>query len=270
MPTNTTATTRTPTPKQVQQEYQILWRFRNVFQDVHSSLSRDGAILTPEEDRTLALMYQNPAPTLLAATAVTFGALRSMRYAWRVVRGSNSYYSLQQPKRPLYMGMILDTSIGVIVGGTGLFAGALRMEMNEQHNGLASIPLQPGRSTISNHFCDPLIQEYQRQWFLATGGQQKPPFQTLGDYLYGWSNTAITPWERQDILDQPTNKNLRAYLEFVQNCRKRQELEKKLRQARGMARDEVVDIPPPGVVLQEDSSSKDWKLVSSTGSVPKD
>lgn len=220
-------------------------------------------MLSPEEDRTLALLYLNPAPVLFTATVITFGGLRGTRYLWRHLRKKTPASSMSDGKPKRDWSILLDISIGVLVGGGGLFAGALRMDMNEHKGGggLAPIPLLPGRSSISDHLCGPLQQEYQRQWRLATGGNPKPPFQTLGDYVYGWKHVDVTHWDRQDILESPFNQKLGAYLEFVRNCQKRTAMEQRIRKAKGLKENDPVEIPPPGVDVED--SRRDWKPVFS-------
>lgn len=87
---------------------------------------------------------------------------------------------------------------------------------------LAHVPLVAGRSRIAEACCSDLLNEFNE------------------------TKTTGTPFQKT-VLQHPETSSLKAMLEFCNNCQKRFEYENMFRQQNGLARDQPVIVPFPGV-----------------------
>lgn len=162
------------------------------------------------------------------------------------------------------LGLMIDTSLSFLVAAYTSFYMADTQKIAKS---VKEIPLMEGRSAISDNFCSDLIQEYNRQWNLDPNDPQATKnTNNTNDQLFGVKSSSqkkpLAPFDRKDILKNPQLGMLQAYIEFIGNCKKRQAMEKRIRQERGMGPNERVAIPSPGVTSTEWSSDEDVSLFS--------
>ena len=93
---------------------------------------------------------------------------------------------------------------------------------------LAQIPLMEGQSRIADEFCPDVIAEWERL-------EREAQIQDT------------------TLPSTPQSPYLKALLEFKDNCRRRQALERRLRRQQGLSDDLPISIPPPGVPVNDDS-----------------
>ena len=177
----------------------------------------------------------------------------------------------------------------------GAATGTYMVDMDEAKGGLDELALVPGRSGIAQQFCPALLEEYQEQWN-EQKRQQKLQMENsnhnnMNDHdgeednnnNTTTTNTAtivdlgvvsvqikadpIPPQAHKEILEHPHNPNLQAYLRFVQNCKARHAMERRLRKEWGLSDTASVSIPPPGVVVgMNDDEEDDWESLNSNSS----
>lgn len=142
----------------------------------------------------------------------------------------------------------LDLTISTLVG---LQVAVYMVDQERMRKNFSEIPLMEGHSAISDHFCGPSIKEYQRQW------NYDPNRAILESPKEQQNETGkrkvkpLPPFDRKDILKDPELFPLKALVDFTKNCMKRQALERRIREERGMGPKERVSIPPPGVNSSE-------------------
>lgn len=255
------------------QEEQVLWDFRNIFQQVHGQLLDRPNALPEEELSYLESLYTDPTLHCVGAGLATFGMLKGMRGLWRILRRSRSgaanTYQMEHPphslpaqpppttgiRRFLTIANIVDFSLGSFAG---IVTGAYWIDMHEKEGQLDQLPLQQGSSELCNYFCPPLMEEYNRQWDMATQNtdstwqSNNQTLVNLGILKVQLQDEALmSPRQHQDILQNPNNPNLHAYLQFAQNCQRRKALQDRLRQKMGLPDNYPVPIPHPGVEAHE-------------------
>ena len=70
----------------------------------------------------------------------------------------------------------------------------------------------------------------------------------------------VAPFDRKPLLKDPQETILKGYIHFIQNCQKRQAMERQLRKERGLQPNTPVWIPSPGVKSLEDWDFGDRKV----------
>ena len=170
----------------------------------------------------------------------------------------------------------------------GAVTGTYMVDMDEANGGLDQMALVPGRSGIAQEFCPALLEEYHEQWNEQQHQEilrmeHSNGYHTLngedddGNNNNTTNNTAtivdlgvvsvqikadpIPPQVHKEILEHPHNLNLQAYLKFVQNCKHRHAMERRLRKDWGLSETASVAIPPPGVVvgILNDEVEDEWE-----------
>jgi hypothetical protein len=119
---------------------------------------------------------------------------------------------------------------------------------------VTDIPLMEGRSAISDHFCTALVEEYKRQWNLDPNSNSNSNNSTSGPF--GRVEKSVPPFDHKPLLKDPQETILKGHILFIQNCQKRQAMERQLRKERGLPPDQPVEIPSPGVPT--DLLMQDW------------
>ena len=162
---------------------------------------------------------------------------------------------------------------------SGAVVGTYMADMCEAEGNLADMPLAPGTSGIAREFCPVLIEEFEAQWKLIQEQQQNEfhdgfPQDSDSNNNNAPTNDTATLLDlglvrvqiqadpipasiHQDILQNPQNPNLQAYLQFVHNCQRRQQVERRLRRQRGLRQHVQVAIPEPGVVEELEEEEED-------------
>lgn len=151
-------------------------------------------------------------------------------------RDGNPFYDLVRKQGPwlphvktrrdgsirFYEGWILSpilTAIDAVMAcATGVVVCVVTTPRVKLFKAAADIPLVPGRSAVSDTLCSDFIENYKR----------------LPKEL--WSSKKI---QRDDV-----TKSIKR---FVENCQRRQQMERQLRYNAGLGENDVVDIPYPGV-----------------------
>jgi hypothetical protein len=129
--------------------------------------------------------------------------------------------------------------------GMGLGVAYVWTDETRLRQTIAQVPLQPGRSPMSDTFCTPLLQEYERQWLMNHNHHQEDDDQQL--------------LLRRVILSEPSSihPTMKTILAFASNCRHRQVMEQQLRDQRGILLndnndDAPMEIPETGVIPQSE------------------
>jgi hypothetical protein len=151
-------------------------------------------------------------------------------------RGGNPYFDIVRKQGPwlphvktrrdgsirFYEGWILspiltaiDAVLACVTGGVVWVVTTPRVKLFEA---AADIPLVPGRSAISDTLCSDFIENYKR----------------LPKEL----------WTPKKIHRDDVTKSIKT---FVENCQRRQRMERQLRYNAGLDENDAVDIPYPGV-----------------------
>ncbi|CAB9508180.1 expressed unknown protein [Seminavis robusta] len=182
-------------------------------------------------------------------------------YTLDALPGGSPFHKDVNNKRPFIwraFQFTLDVTLSVLVAAN---TSAYMADTQKLAKQVTDIPLMEGRSAISDHFCEVLVQEYKRQWNASQQEQlndtNSGDFSTTGQSKGYEKDVPLDPnFDRKSILKDPKLPFLKGYIEFIQNCQKRQAIERRIRQERGMAPSEPVEIPAPGVPsdTSEDSS----------------
>jgi hypothetical protein len=162
------------------------------------------------------------------------------------------------PETPLgrWFGIFLDATVGALVGT--MFDEYL-VDRKAAKKKFVEMPLQAGRSNMADQFCPVLIQEYQRQWSLGGTNEETTTSNNSDGYTEKGTlgTVSIHPthqWDPQELLKNPQTEHLQIMTQFIRNCQKRQAMERRIRKERGLDAKEPVEIPPPGVQLDDQSS----------------
>jgi len=159
------------------------------------------------------------------------------------------------------LGFTVDLTLSFIVAAYTSYYMADREKIAKS---LVEIPLMEGRSAISDNFCSDLIKEYHRQLQMnpnITASSQTNDTTSSSSSSSSSINVdmskplqTVTPFDRKQMLQNPQelqNPILKAYLEFIHNCQKRQKMEQRIRQEQGLTVKDPVYIPSPGVITSE-------------------
>ena len=109
----------------------------------------------------------------------------------------------------------IDAVLACMMGGVVWVVTTPKVKMFEA---VADIPLVPGRSAVSDTLCSDFIENYKR--------------------------IPKDLWAPETIQRDDVTKNIKR---FVENCQRRQEMERLLRQNAGLDENDPVKIPYPGV-----------------------
>lgn len=155
----------------------------------------------------------------------------------------------------LFTAMELTFDVGMSIG-VGICAASMTTDRVEAMKTATDVPLQPGRSFLSEQCCPSLLEEYQRQWKI------KPTKEEKKENKKGRSATTDIDnpqWQRRDILQGPEHETLRFLKILTQNCRHRQVMEEQLRDDQMLPLDPeesavnapiAIAIPASGVIPQ--------------------
>ncbi|CAB9520338.1 expressed unknown protein [Seminavis robusta] len=287
--------------KRLRQDYEthILWEFRNAFQSVHEWLlyHENSHLLRDDEHDFLESLYSDPTLYCVAAGLGTLAMLRMGRGSYRRRRErrllqqqqQHPFGNLPSPEAVANAGtnnnqrstsrlrtvatFALDFTCCFMAGAV---TGTYMVDINEAQGGLEQIPLSAGHSGIADQFCPVLMEEYKEQWKMAHRQHQTSNTShtatvmnlgVLGSLQVEAHDEHIPAEEHKDILLHPRDPNLRAQILFVQNCRKRQAMEQRLRKERGLVLDpyQPISIPPPGVVSSDDDEDDMTKWLEEDG-----
>ncbi|CAB9520756.1 expressed unknown protein [Seminavis robusta] len=166
----------------------------------------------------------------------------------------NKQQVIQSRRRFLFSAMELTFDLGMSLG-MGAGVAFIRSNHKQAEQALLQVPMQPGRSLISDHLCDNLLQEYQRQWLLLNEEAD-----SMDD-----DHNAAAPPSRRDILREPTHRNLKFYTQLAANCRHRIVMEEQIRghqptRADGEDQQSPVEIPDTGVIPMSEDPLVAWML----------
>lgn len=153
--------------------------------------------------------------------------------------------------------MTVDLALSSMVG---LNVTAYMMDRRQMRQAIAEIPLMEGRSALCDQFCGILVDEYQRQWNLNPNSTSEPQSNEnaeITEIKPRKKEMTLPPFDRKPILKNPQSETLQGILEFTKNCKRRQAMERRIRQERGMDARESVEIPSPGVNNSEYATSDD-------------
>ena len=276
-----------PTKQRVKQEAAVLVDFTRALQrrvekirsDIGSGNGKMEIGLSEKEAKVINhIMRQGNMEGLIAGVA-TFAFLRRFpKYLHRraAQRAAQNQYKLdhpggkvnspfqnatpanipEQPKAGFIwraFGFTVDLTLSAMVG---LNVTAYMMDRPKMKKAISDLPLIEGRSALSDHFCGVLVEEYKRQLNYdpnATHGEVKENENAEIKEIKPKGST-LPPFDRKDILRNPHSETLQGILEFTKNCKKRQAMERRIRQERGMGPNEPVEIPSPGVISSEYAS----------------
>jgi hypothetical protein len=139
-------------------------------------------------------------------------------------------------------GLLFDVTLSVMLGASTCMTCT---DTEAVKAGLATIPLVEGRSVMSDELCTSYIRAYQLS-------QQKG---------FDWpkhtrTTHTSTKNPNNNIVAEGTAPSafLRHLEIFVKNCQQRQQYEHELRRDQGLASDQPVVVPSPGVPVNADTS----------------
>jgi len=148
--------------------------------------------------------------------------------------------------RFLFTTLELTFDLGMSIGVGGCVA-IMATDRKGAMKTVTDVPLQPGRSLLSDRCCPSLLEEYKRQWRIGT----KSPHTV--DMEGSDKATDITKVSRKHILRRPDHDTLHFLKTLTENCRHRQVMERQLREEHALSELSPVAIPDSGVMpLTED------------------
>jgi len=198
-------------------------RFQN-FDELVSTLS-SGSDEFKGERRFLSDLNSPAVKWGIISTVVTFAALRGAPALMRSRMASRAHStgippssSIPRPAGPIRytLGLGFDSLLSLV---TGFNVTAFLTDFKKVRQELVKVPLVEGRSLLSEALCTDFIKEYNKT-------------QSEG---FDWSQSHSNMPQIQDISA------------FVENCKKRQAYEDQLRNEQGLAPNQPVCIPSPGV-----------------------
>lgn len=131
-------------------------------------------------------------------------------------------------RRWLYAATELTFDIGMSLA-MGAMVAYVWTDEPKLRQTIAQVPLQPGRSPLSDAMCTPLLHEYQRQWLHPD------------------------PHRRQVLESPPFHPGMKTTLDFAANCRHRQVMEQQLRDPTDSNHHHApMEIPATGVIPQSE------------------
>ena len=122
--------------------------------------------------------------------------------------------------------------------GVGVCVTSLTTDKVEAMKIATMVPMQPGRSLLSDQCCPSLVDEYKRQW--KHGSKSDRSGMTS-------NKEAISC---RDVLQRPEHATLQFILTLTQNCRHRQVMEQQIRENELIPSSAPVAIPNTGVIPQ--------------------
>ena len=140
--------------------------------------------------------------------------------------------------------MFLFTSLELVFDlgmsfGVGVCVASLTTDKVEAMKTATNVPLQPGRSLLSDHCCPSLIDEYKRQW--QQGSKETDTSGIASD---------TQEISCRDILQRPEHATLQFILTMTRNCRHRQVMEQQIRENELISSSTPIAIPDTGVIPQ--------------------
>lgn len=282
-------------PSRSKQEVQIAKDFQKVFRKRQEELQEHGGL---EEDEVKLLKHLQTVEstyTGMAVSLLTFALLRGVRVQVRrrftsrstapgfSTDGGKTYSPFQNapqaaptpvvpPEGPVarYFGVFLDATVGAMVG---TIYDEYSVDRTSAKKEFVEHPLKAGRSNMAHQFCPLLIQEYQRHWNLGGKGSDSSS-STNSDNTFTQEGRLGTvtiqptsPLDPQELLKSPETEHLQLWTTLINNCQQRQTMELRIRNELGIAdSNQPVEIPPPGVVVENDKARRDEESFENTNS----
>jgi hypothetical protein len=131
--------------------------------------------------------------------------------------------------RTFWLSMDLITSFLVAMGASTMMTDREAIAAK-----ITSLPLMSGRGRVAEELCPPVL-----------------------NFLQEIRKDEST----REVLENADTTNLKEVLAFCQNCQRRNALESRLRQEKGLSSDAPVSIPPPGVPV-DDTGDSDTSLLA--------
>ena len=128
--------------------------------------------------------------------------------------------------------------------GVGICVSLLTTDKVEAMKTATDVPLQPGRSLLSDQCCPSLVEEYKRQWRI------RPKDESTSGVTPDTATDNTNIISRKLILQRPEHETLHFILTLTQNCQHRHVMEHQLREDQMLPDSAPVPIPDTGVVPQ--------------------
>lgn len=127
--------------------------------------------------------------------------------------------------------------------GVGMSVAFLTADKGKAMKTATDVPLQPGRSLLSDQCCPSLLAEYKRQW-------KKESKDNHTNGISGLTTVHQTEISRSDLLRRPEHPTLQFILKMTENCRHRQVMEQDIRSKELLSTSTPIAIPSIGVIPQ--------------------